>query len=807
MLIRISVKTLAEFVHRSGDLYPPLGGRVSGEEGLEMQRRAQRNRPESYATEVAVQDTIDVEDLSIALTGRVDGCDLSSSPALVEEIKTTRAAAAEAERLVGSAHWAQATIYAALLAREHREIKSWQVRLLYCHPDSGAEVPFDRAHTTDELAEYLVDTIDRYGAWMARQLAYRSNRDAWLAERAFPYGEFRRHQRALAGRVFQAFREGEHLLLEAPTGSGKTMGVLFPALKALSTGLVERLFFLTSRGTGAIAAVQACEDLEIGTRQIRVVDLIAKEKACPVPGMPCDDTCPYAVGYFDRIEGAVTDLLERAHMTNEVVRSVADEHSVCPFELSLDAALWADLVIGDYNYLLDPVVKLQRFAEDGGLGLLIDESHQLAERTRNMLSTTLERSQVRAALKEAPPALLTSRLKSVDRALLALRKTLSSEGDQVIEEPVSFLRAVQRAMEALADAQIELAAYPVTQRVMFDLSRWHRSSSWLDAENFRYFARVLDGGRGVRNLSVSLSCLDPADYLAETLAGYGPHVRFSGTVSPLALYQTQHGQTDAPAERVESIFESQQLATLIVNDLPVYYRQREQTLPRLARLVSEVVSSRSSNYLVAVPSFEYLDQLGGALAKYYPAIPTIRQSPGMDDEARATFLDTFAANGETMVGLIVLGGVFGESVDFSHAPLAGVVCVGVGLPPVSAFRDTLQTHFDERLESDGGETVAYQQPAMTKVLQMAGRLLRGPDDRGILCLVDDRFTRPAFQRFFPRHWRPEILPARAIAARLAEFWRGGSAQDDEFQGRDDFHPERRLPRLRPTTDEPPEIVS
>jgi len=517
--------------------------------------------------------------------------------------------------------------------------------------------------------------------------------------------------------------------------------------------------------------------------------------------MPCDESCRYANGYFDRIQGAVSDLLERGHMTAEVVQTVAEVHTVCPFELSLDAALWSDLIIGDYNYLLDPVVRLQRFSEDGELALLIDESHQLADRTRSMLSVSIERSDVRAALKESPPAGLARRLKGVDRALLALRRALSGAhaeahaevqvaGAEVIEEPSALLRSMQRALDALADGQLDLAAFPITQALMFTLSRWIRSASWVDGGNFCYFGEILDGGRGARNLRISLECLDPSDYLADTLAQYGPHVRFSGTLSPLELYQTQHGQPDAPAERVASAFLPDQQATLIVNDLPVYYRQRESTLPRLADLVADIVAIQQGNYLVALPSFDYLNRLHSALSERHETLNCQIQTPGMTGDERAAFIGAFETTGGSRVGLIVLGGVFGESVDFSHAPLAGVISVGVGLPPVSAVREEMVSHFDQVLGTGGGETVAYRQPAMTKVLQMAGRLLRGPDDRGILCLIDDRFTRTEYQRFFPRHWRPEIVPGRSVRSRLENFWQADVP----------------LPRLRPSI-ETPTVVS
>ncbi len=797
-----SVTELAEFVHRRGDLYPPLHGRTRAEEGIDAQRRLQRNRPSSYLREHPVSATFAVEGLTLELSGRVDGFDAERGE--VEEIKTTRAEAALAERYLGSAHWAQLKLYAALICRES-SAASLDVVLTYCHPDTLAAQSWRETLTRSALEVFLEDTVAAYARWRLEQQAYAHRRNAWLKARAFPYSSYRQHQRAMARRVYRAFRDGEHLLLEAPTGSGKTLGVLYPALKALAEGHVDRLFYSTSRGTGAIAARNACQSLADAAGQLRFVELVAKEKACALPGTPCSsEHCPYAAGYYDRRGAAVTELLDRAAMDSAAVRQVAEQHQVCPFELSLDAALWADVIVGDYNYLLDPVVRLQRFADDDRLGPLIDEAHQLADRARAMLSLGLERGEVRRALAEAPPGGLLPRLRGLDRQLVALRRTETLGPEQRIATPAALLRAVQRLLDTLSDEAIELDAYPATRELVFSLSRWARSESWVEEGAFAWFGAA--SGRGRRGeITIKLSCLDAGPYLARTLRGYGPHVRFSGTVTPLDLYQRLHGLHDAPAERLASLFRPAQLGLFIVPDLSVLYRHRARTLPALAELVSSATSAAAGNYLVALPSFEYLDALSAALAGN--DVSVLAQTPGMDTAAREAFIARFA-DASNLVGLVVLGGVFAESVDFSRARLKGVICVGLGLPPADPVRDSVAAWFAELgaapgaaaeagVTNDGaadnepvetaaglpaadrlGEAVAYQQPAMSKVLQMAGRLLRGPRDRGVVCLVDGRFRLPAYQRFFPSHWQPAVVQRGALPAALAEFWQGaeGSVQ-------------------------------
>ncbi|HEY5644745.1 MAG TPA: hypothetical protein VIS76_02285, partial [Pseudomonadales bacterium] len=584
MLNRVSIRTLAEFVHRKGDLYPALGGRVTGEQGIAAQRRAQANRPPSYRREASVERTFERSGVRLQVSGRLDGCDLDAPVPLVEEIKTTRAEPVDAERQLGSAHWAQAQLYAALLSIDHPERQRWHLRLLYCHPTKPEQNAFDRIVGSDELSEFLDGTLTVYCRWLEAQVSYARDRDRWLSGREFPYGDFRPHQRALAGRVFRALSTAEHLLLESPTGSGKTMGVLYPALKALATGRVQRLFYLTSRGTGSLAVMKACQDVGQGADQIRVVELVAKEKVCPVPGMPCDASCSRQTGYYERLPAAVDELLARRIMNRAEVQEVATHHHVCPFELSLDASVWADLVVGDYNYLFDPVVRLQRFGADPELGLLIDESHQLADRVRDMLSLTLDRSHVRQALAESPPRPLRQRLRGLDRALLAMRRAhvtdleAAPDRENVIPPPDGVLRAMGRALETLADDLLDLTAYPETRQLIFTLSRWERSASWAGTTGceppFRYLLNLGARPGKTRELTLRLVCLDCGPYLSSIFGCYGGHVRFSGTVTPMPLYQTLHGMPEAPAERVQNAFDPAQMATLVVNDLPVYFSQR-----------------------------------------------------------------------------------------------------------------------------------------------------------------------------------------------------------------------------------------
>ncbi|MCZ6711977.1 MAG: PD-(D/E)XK nuclease family protein, partial [Gammaproteobacteria bacterium] len=647
---RLAVGALAEFVHRRGDLHVRLDGRARAEEGIKVQREMQRGKPPSYQSERAVSVERDVAGARYTIGGRIDGCDVDAR--LIEEYKTTRADPDLAHAHHASTHWAQIQLYGALLAEEQAEhVPSWTLRLIYCHPDSLATRTFERHLSSTALASFLDETLTWLGAWLHNHQAHLEARDRVLSQLDFPLDDYRPHQRAMARRAYQALRGKENLLLEAPTGSGKTIGLLYPAVKMLATTDHEKVFFLTSRSTGAQAAVAGCRQLDPDQEFLRYVHLVNKEQACLVEGMPCDpQRCQYANGYYDRVHEAVSELLQRRAMLPEQVREIAELHRVCPFELSLDAALWADVLIGDYNYVFDPLVHLQRFADNPNIALLIDESHQLSPRTRDMLSLTLTRGSVRLALAEPLPENLLRRVRAVDRNLVALRRRESVGAEQLVAKPEALLRAIVRLVDELSNSEISLEGFPQARLLAMECFRWARSDSWYDEARCIYIAHAQG-----RDFTLKLVHLDPGPYLKKILAGFGGHIRFSGTLSPLSLYQKLHGVDNGSAERTASPFTAEQLEVLIVDDVPTYWRSRDRTLSKLVALIAEVVAVRCGNYLVALPSFEYLRSVAGSLAERCPHLNLVAQKPAMSPNERAKFVKRFQSESAGSVGLVVLG--------------------------------------------------------------------------------------------------------------------------------------------------------
>ncbi len=762
--LKLAIRTLAELTCRDGDIHFRYDEATQSREGIDVQKRLQRHRDASYQREVPVACIWRDGDVELELGGRADGCDITEG--VVEEFKTTRTDPARLFAHAGSVHRGQLRLYAALLAREQAE-REWLLRLLYCDADTDAVTPFDERMTRAELEAFLQQCCTRLAQSLRALRAHRLMRDAHLAQLQFPFATFRPAQRSLAAAVYRTVRDGGALLFEAPTGSGKTLSALFPALIAMGKAATDRIVFLSSRTTGQ-AAAQASIDLLGADDAIRRITVTAKAKICFMPEPVCDPAiCPYARGYYDRSAAAVAELLDVGTMSRNAIEAVARAHQVCPFELSLDAAVWADVVICDYNYVFDPVVRLKRLAGVTGdrIALLIDEAHQLGDRVREALSTTFSRSLIaraRGRLSSVP----AKRAAALDRRLTALRRSAVAEKgldrdafECRVERPDALLRTAETLFEALAAEGDHGPSDPAITELLFGLFRLLRVAGWFDPQRYAIFLR----GRR-HEIELDVRCLDPSESIAETLKEYRAHVRFSATLSPFDATGRAHGQPDARTLRLPSPFRPDQLGVFVVPDIGTLYRQREASLPELVRVLRCVVTARTGNYLIALPSFEYLDRVARAYTEAFGQQSIVRQSRGMSDESREAFIGAFV-EGSGVVGFVVLGGVFTESIDLPGDSLTGIVVVGIGLPPPSLERNEMA-----RMFGSWGRVLAFEQPAMTRVVQAAGRLIRRDTDRGVVCLIDRRFATSEYAPYLPRHWQPVCATSDELAMKLKGFW-------------------------------------
>ena len=835
--IRLAVRQLVEFLLQTGDIDSRFAGFDRANEGARIHRKLQKQAGEGYQPEVFLSGSREVDGIRCTVEGRADGIFTDSEGrTVIDEIKTTGVPSGEISAELNFCHWAQGMVYASLYAAQ-QDLPEAAVRLTYYQIDDDKIFYFTRYFSSDELEDFFLGLLRQYAPWARRQLDWDAARAASLQAMRFPYASYRPGQRALAGEVYRACKTGREagkggfrLFCQAPTGTGKTMSALFPSLKAMGEGTGEKLFYFTARTTARAAA----EDAVVLLRQanpglvFRSVTLTAKEKVCLAKneaGRPVcmPEACPYARGYYDRRKEALAALLDGGgQLDRPAIEAAARQFTVCPFELGLDLSDWADLVIGDYNYLFDPTVHLRRFFELAGDWIfLIDEAHNLPDRAREMYSASFAKS----SIAEAKRALLRGKnalkghLLRADRELLVLRRAVealaprrrteagpesvpASEPPQA--EQLGFFDQPPAAKKTAPSPALPEPLYaqdgtvffrelpPAVVRPLYSLLP--PLQDWLEhnpddpaheqlldlyfslhdllrtADRYDEHSVTQLTARG-SELTIRLLCLDPSAFVDESLACGRTSVLFSATLIPPAYYKKVLGCGGARAVALESPFPPGNLGLYCLPGISTRYRHREASVGPISDALAALAQSKVRNYLAFFPSYAYLRQVWADFTARYPGIRTIAQESGLDEAGRAAFLARFAPDpAETLLGFGVLGGVFGEGVDLVGSRLIGCAIVGVGLPQVSPRQEMLRRYFDEK---DGsGFDCAYRFPGMNKVLQAAGRVIRTEHDRGVVLLLDDRFAQEGYRRLFPWHWAHlQYLPGTdALKQALQTFW-------------------------------------
>ncbi len=774
----VSVRSLVEFALQAGDL--TSGGfqrRDRAQLGTQGHQWVQRSRPEGYQTEVEIAYRVEGADPPLEVRGRIDGLDARGEPVILEEIKTTPLNLELIGEEHNPLHWAQAQCYAFIFARQ-QGLSRIRIHLTYVHLDSYQEKTFVREFSLPELQAFFSGLITPYLDWLRRVQAWQTRRDRSIQELVFPYGAYRPGQREMAVAVYQAIQGKQRLFVQSPTGVGKTIAALFPAVKALGQGLVSRIFYLTAKTSGRLAAEKALEDLRRASLHLRSVTLTAKEKICFCPPVNCDpEVCEFARDYFGKVKQALAETDQEEAFTRPVIEAIAQRHQICPFELSLDLALEADCIICDYNYAFDPRVYLHRFFDftSEPYVFLVDEAHNLPDRARAMYSAELEKKAVLQLQRTLKPYLpeLTKTLSAVNQILLEMRKALQSDGRPArveAEVPEKLLQALQAFSQAAEDwlALNQPAEFrPQLLEFYFLAGHYLRTAEAFGPGYVSYFER-----QGPSDLKAKLFCLDPAPRLAAPLQRSQATVFFSASLLPMGYFmKLLTGAEDHPKRVFPSPFPAQHAGLLIHTGIATTYAQRGDSYAAVASAVETTCRQRAGNYLVFFPSYAYLAAVWEQLKGRFPEGQLIVQEPGMPEAARDAFLARFSAgHAETLVGLAVLGGVFGEGIDLVGDRLIGAVVVGVGVPQVGLERELIKAYFDR--QNGSGFAYAYQYPGFNRVLQATGRVIRTEADRGVIVLLDERFSQARYRRLFPAHWRgfQIVQDASDIQGKLMRFW-------------------------------------
>ncbi|WP_256759663.1 ATP-dependent DNA helicase [Cohnella sp. WQ 127256] len=754
--VALSVRALVEYVFRSGSLDSGFRTMSTLTEGTKAHQKIQKQYEDQDQKEVYVSAEIPYEDLLFVVDGRCDGLLFAEDGSVtVDEIKSTsRDIGTMTEADSSPVHWAQAKFYAYMYALDHG-VERIRVRLTYVQVETEEQKRFDQELTFEELLLYVTDIVERYAPY-ARLLEWNKRiRDASIADLVFPFPGYREGQKKLVGAVYKSIEEGRKLFAKAPTGIGKTMSTLYPTIKAIGLGKVQHLFYLTARTITRTAAEDALALMRAQGLNLRSVTVTAKDKICFQEEVDCrKEKCPYADGYYDRINGAILDLLGNETLMNrDTIETYARKHTVCPFEMSLDVAYGADAVICDYNYMFDPRVALKRLSAEykHQTTLLIDEAHNLIDRAREMYSAVLEKKDflgLEREFKGARPNIHAA-AKAINKWFIALKKQSAEQVTVSKERPDELLELVEAFV---AEAERELAGSHsgvvsgMLLEIYFAALSFLRIGKLYD-ESYVTYTEV------VRNdVRLKMFCMNPSSLLRQMGKGFRSHVFFSATLSPLNYFMDMLGSEEEDYSlTLGSPFAKEQWDVSVV-PLSTRYVDRERTKAALVSLLQKRVNEQPGNYLFFFPSYEYMNGVYESFMECNEKVSTLLQTSEMVEEARESFLAAFAADNEqTLIGFAVMGGIFSEGIDLVGDRLRGVVVVGVGMPQLGLERNLIKGYFDE--EGRNGFNYAYVYPGMNKVLQAGGRLIRSEQDRGVLMLIDDRYLQPQYSRLLPEEWR------------------------------------------------------
>ncbi|MGE6686804.1 helicase C-terminal domain-containing protein [Stutzerimonas stutzeri] len=752
MSYRVAVRALCEFTAKVGDLDLRFTPSPTALEGIAGHAQVTARRGEGYEREVALEGQYG----KLTVRGRADGYDPARNR--LEEIKTFRGDLERQPANHRQLHWAQARIYGWLLCQT-RQLDEVELALVYFDVASHKETQFVERHAAAQLRAFFETQCQAFLDWAAQEMAHRAARDQALSALRFPHDEFRTGQRQLAEAVYKAACTGTTLMAQAPTGIGKTLGTLFPQLKAFPGQQLDKLFFLAAKTSGRRLALDALQTLQRnGAGELRVLELIARDKACEHPDKACHgESCPLAKGFYDRLPAARAAALQQSMLDQAALREVALAHQVCPYYLSQELARWADAVVGDYNYYFDISALLYGLTlnNDWRVSVLVDEAHNLLERARGMYSAGLDQRAF-AGLGSKAPAPLKRPLGRVQRCWNDLHREQLVDYQVQPELPLKLLGALQQVVSAVTDY---LGEQPggldaELQRAYFDAMHFCRVAELFGEHSLFDISLLPATGRGKTKRSMlCLRNVVPAPFLAPRLKQARSTVLFSATLNPRRFHADMLGlPTGSAWIEVESPFQADQLRVCLADHVSTRYQHRQASLGAVVELIARQYHERAGNYLAFFSSFDYLQQVTALLREQYPDVPFWEQTRGMQEAARNAFLDRFTEHSKG-VGFAVLGGAFAEGIDLPGNRLIGAFIATLGLPQVNPVNEQFKTRLDQLFGPGLGYDYTYLYPGLQKVVQAAGRVIRTQSDEGVVHLIDDRFGRPQIGRLLPSWWQ------------------------------------------------------
>lgn len=785
-ILKIGVKDLLDLMYHPKDLGTSFFPTTRGQEGTLGHHLLTSGRPANYQKEVPVEYAYDWQDYRLIVQGRVDGLIESPAEVIVEEIKTTYASLADLTLERYPAHQAQLQLYLYFLMVKYPERKI-SGNLTYLNLDDLSERTFPVEISLTAAQNLFLPLAQTYLTVHQDRIHWLKRRNNSIAGLPFPFTERRLGQDELMDLVTQAILQERDLLIEAATGIGKTIGVLYPALKQLAQtdgpagAGYSQIFFLTAKTAGKEILKKTITAAGEAGLRLRTVFIEAKERVCQSPGSQCHPAyCPYACDYYPKADQVIPKLLARELITPELVMEHAKQYELCPFELSLDLSLAADLIVCDYNYVFDPGVYLRRFFLHSGRKdflFLVDEAHNLVARGRDMYSAVLALQDLIAFRTE-----IVNHNPKITNCCIAVEEFFNPWLQEMAQEQRPGIRLshlpdlMEPALERLA-AAVELLwrqRLPVElrrriQEFYFNLTAFTRIAA-LAGKEYAIYVKI-----EAERTFLRLFCLNPGPLLCRRIEQGRLAIFFSATLSPLSYFQELLGARSGSLNlQLPSPFPKETRLYLQVPGIDTRYRRREASAPALTRCISDFVTSHTGNYLIFFPSYTYLKAVWPVLNQSLSGKANIYvQTAAMKEGQKRDFLRqlTTVGTNRSNVGLAVLGGLFGEGIDLPGEQLVGAVIIGPGLPVISDEQELIRIYFDER--NGEGFLFAYLIPGLIRVIQSAGRVFRTPEDKGVVLLIDDRFLDERYQELLPPDW---FMPGRAFSTSdyrqaLQEFWK------------------------------------
>lgn len=779
---QIGIRELVEFLRRTGDLSPITSSDNSMQEGSRIHRKLQKRRPDSYQAEVGLKTAFEFLGDDYVIHGRADGIDYQDDHVLIEEIKTSDLEFKAVPDATIQLYWAQAQVYAYILMTDN-DLESLELQLTYVQTPDERITTKRKPYSRKEAETFYNQLIADYQDWLKLRHELDEQRKKTAQALTFPFADYRPGQRQLAVNVYKAIMLEKHLFVEAPTGTGKTISTLFPAIKSMGEALISRIFYFTAKQSTRHVAENTISLMADHGLHLKSITLTAKDKITfaaerDVP----PETNPYLVGYYDRIRPAIKDIVEHEdQITKPTIEHYAEKHKVDPFEFSLDVSLFCDVIICDYNYLFDPQVHLQRFfsVPDKQNCFLVDEVHNLVQRSREMYSATLTMKPIdslvtKLSAKKAANQKVIQKLRSLKRSFKRYSKDAEESPDHQIAQlaPVTNFNATLNDLigaihEWLAnrkpsDTVDAVVDYYLKCRHYYLISQYYDDA---------YRTRIINDTT-THNVIFRQFCLDPSKWLKESLDLGRAAILFSATLSPISYYQRVLGNESNSLQMVSaSSFPAKNCQVIIANNINTLYANRQQSIQPICQTIATLISQRAGHYMIFFPSMAYLEAVLNQFMDQYPSVHVIRQEADMDNAARQQFLREFQTDPQqTKVGFALLGGIFSEGIDLKNDQLIGVGIVSVGLPGINDEANLIRDYFDQL--NHQGFSYAYQLPGFNNVSQAAGRVIRTTTDKGVIVLMDHRFSQARYRNIFPDHWTNVrvINQPDQLKKQLQAFW-------------------------------------